>query len=186
MFGVNFSDFLKKQWIKYKEKPQYKESLERFEDYIISISEEEELESPGAFRFRAFCAGLSEYNRCITGLKISIYEEGQEILFFDTVQRKIFKIKDDKSEEIMPFSEIKHCRLSYRPCLMQNEKVRFKIDCNLIGHNNKVLLKLHTVESCYDEDRRSYEDQLEPYVETGRAIAGAGGWVFKKSCSTTF
>lgn len=178
------ADFLQKQWKKLEEKPWLKEYLDRVAEFIIVESEKQESSEP--YKYYSFCADLEDYKECIRGLEISIYDNGKKTLLFDRSARKIFMIENNTYEELVDFSSIKHCRLRYRPVLMQSEKVRFQIDFILINRNNRVIFKLSETVSFYDDDRRSYEVQCSPYVKTGKAIAGTGRWHLTGSYSTTF
>jgi len=199
VFGVNLSpprrkktssilsDFLEKQWRILEEEPMLKGYLEKFEKFINSIPDDRNPEPSQSTKYYSFGAGLSEYKRCLTGLRINIWgKDGEEALLFDGLKRKIFIIRNNQSEEFMPFSSVKYCRLRYRPCIIQNEKVRFQIDFTIASRKNSVILKLSDTVSCYDEDRRPYKVQMEPYVKTGKAIARAGGWSLQVSGSETF
>ncbi len=178
------ANFLQKQWKKLEEKPEWKECLEQFAEFITGLPEN--VETPEPYKYYSFCADMEEYKKCFRGLKISIYDNGEKTLLFDRLAGKIFIIENSKYEELIAFSSVKHCRLSYRPVLMQSEKVRFQIDFILVNRNNRVVLKLSETVSFYDEDRRSYEVQCSPYVKTGKAIAGTGRWNLTESYSTTF
>ncbi len=181
------SDFLEKQWRKLEQEPMFKGYLERFEKFITNIPDDSPPRTSQSTEYYSFGAGLSEYKNCLSGLKISIWgKDGEEALFFDYLKRKIFIIRNNRAEEFLPFSSVKYCRLRYRPCIIQNEKVRFQIDFTIASRENSVILKLSDTVSCYDEDRRPYKVQMEPYVKTGKAIAGAGGWSLQVSGSETF
>jgi hypothetical protein len=178
------ANFLQKQWKKLEQKPELKEYLDQFAELIMELSENQEKSEP--YKYYSFIADLEEYKECLRGTKISIYDKGEKTLLFDRSVRKIFMIEKNKYEELMAFSSVKHCRLRYRPVLMQSEKVRFQIDFILVNRNNRVVLKLSETVSFYDEDRRSYEVQCSPYVKTGKAIARTGRWNLAESYSTTF
>jgi hypothetical protein len=174
---------IEQRWRKFEK--DYIEPVREIKEHLCAILNTKDGDISETARHH-FSAGLSECKKDWGGLRISICDRGEGELFFDNLKRKIFKIKNDKKEEFMNYSSIKYCKLTYKPCLMQSIKVRFSIDLIFIGRNNKVLLKLSTTESCYDDDRRPYEVQLRPFVKTCRTIAAAGRWVFRENCSTTF
>ncbi len=182
-YNSPFGSF-EREWDRWKNK--YLKPLEILKDHIFNIKIYNKItETTG--RFYSFSAGLSDCEQLFTCLKISIYSnEGKMALFFDRLKRKIYKVENNKYEDLIPFSYVKYATLRYRPCIIQDIKVRFCIDFTLTGYNNRIILKLSDTVSCYDDDRRAYEEQLMPFVKTCKNIADTGHWSFRKKCSVTF
>lgn len=190
MPGINLLDgleeerlnFIQKKWRNFENKYGLKEVRAYFSAFISNNRDHSKTDK----RY-SFSAGLFDYERTVRGIKIKIWENNEEaILFFDMCKKIIYKIKDGEYIKLMPFSFVKYAKFSYKPCLIQSIKVRFRIDFMLVSYRDNISVSLSTAESCYDDDRRSYEDQLEPFLKTCKTIAGACGWSFRKNCSTTF
>lgn len=175
-------NFIQKKWRNFEKKYGLKE----VRDYFSAFISDKRNPSKTDKRY-SFSAGLFDYERTLKGIKISIWENNEKAsLLFDLRKKTIYKISGDEYIKLMPFSSVKYAKFSYKPCLIQSIKVRFRIDFMLVSYRDNISVSLSTAESCYDDDRRSYEDQLEPFLKTCKTIAGACGWSFRKNCSTTF
>ena len=176
-----FSKFLEKQWRILQKNPEYKKYLDKFEDYINELDKKKSPEGPRKSYY--FNSGFDSCKKTLRGLEIEVWKDENAVLLFDRLKRKIYLKKGYHSEEIASFSDIKHCTLRYRPCLIQNEKTRFAVNLSISGN---IGIRLSTIESCYDDDRRSIRDQLADHIKTGKAIARTGGWYFQVSGSEIF